>query len=405
VAVRQLLLDTGPLRSSPAFRRLWIGGSCSTLGSQMTLVAVLYQVWQTTGSATWTGAVGLAQAIPLVGLGLFAGVLADRHDRRRICLLTSAGLAGCAALMTVQGFVGDVPVGAVFGLVAVQSGIGAARGPAARAVLAQLLPANQLAAGLALQRIAGQATMLAGPALGGLVVARFGVGGCYLIDTLTFLVGLWTAYTLPPMPPVGEPPRPGPHGVAEGLRFLTGHPAVRGALLLDLSVTVLSMPLSLFPVLNTERFGGDPRTLGLFLTAIGAGGVVASVLSGSFTRRERPDRVMVLGSLGWGLALALFGVAPNTATALALLAVAGAADTVAVVSRGTIVQLHTPSELLGRVTAAEQIVGSAGPQVGSLRAGIVADLTSARTALVSGGLLCAAAVVLIAGADRRWPRR
>jgi MFS family permease len=393
---RHLLLDAGPLRSSPAFRRIWLGGACSSLGSQMTLVAVLFQVWQTTHSATWTGAVGLAQAVPLIVFGLFAGAWADRGDRRRFYLAAVAGLTGCAALLTVQGFLGGAGVLPLLGLVAVQSCFGTAAGPAGRTFIAHLLPGTQQAAGLALNRIAGQATMLLGPALGGLVVGGAGVGGCYLIDTATFLVALRAAYALPAMPPGGGPPRPGMQGVAEGLRFLAGNPAVRGALLVDLVTTVLSMPMALFPLLNAERFGGDPRTLGLFLTAVGAGGVAASVFSGSFTRSSRPGLVMVVGSLGWSTALALLGVAPNAGVALALLAVAGAADTVAVVSRSTVVQVGTPKELLGRVTAAEQIAGSAGPQLGSLRAGIVADLTSARFALVSGGLLGVAAVALIA---------
>lgn len=162
--------------------------------------------------------------------------------------------------------------------------------------------------------------------------------------------------------------------------------------------------MALFPLINAEHFGGDPRTLGLFLTAIGAGGVVASVLSGSFTSRSQPGLVMILGSVGWGTALALAGVTPGAGPTLALIAVAGAADTIAVVSRSTIIQMNTPSGLLGRVAAAEQIVGSAGPQVGSLRAGVVADLTSARFALVSGGLLCVAAVALVAAISRRQDR-
>jgi MFS family permease len=402
--VRHLLLDAEPLRTSPAFRRLWIAGACSSLGSQMTLVAVLYQVWQATQSATWTGAVGMAQAIPLMAFGLLAGTLADRRDRRKVGLVASAGQTGCAALMAVQALLGGVPVLAVLGLVAVQSCFSTAGGPAARTVVSHLLPSRQLAAGLALNRIAGQATMLLGPALGGLMLGWAGVGGCYLIDALTFLIGLHATYRLPPMLPGAAPARPGLRGVGEGLRFLVGNPAVRGALLVDLAVTVLSMPMALFPLINAERFGGDPRTLGLFLTAIGAGGVVASVLSGSFTRRSRPGLVMILGSVGWGTALALSGVTSGAGPTLALLAVAGAADTIAVVSRSTVVQLNTPSELLGRGAAAEQIVGSAGPQVGSLRAGVVADLTSARFALVSGGLLCVAAVALVAAISRRQSR-
>ncbi len=182
---------------------------------------------------------------------------------------------------------------------------------------------------------------------------------------------------------------------------------MRGALLTDLATTVLSMPISLFPLVNAERFGDDPRTLGLFLTALAAGGVAASVLSGAFTRLPRPGLVMLAGSGTWGIALTCFGLAPNRWVALAFLVLAGAADTVAVVSRSTIVQLHTPDDLLGRVAAAEQIVGQAGPDLGNMRGGLVADATSGRTALAAGGLLCVAAVALIGTATPglRWSTR
>jgi predicted MFS family arabinose efflux permease len=190
--------------------------------------------------------------------------------------------------------------------------------------------------------------------------------------------------------------RPGLRGVRDGLAFVVSTPVVRGALITDLAATVLSMPISLFPVINAERFGNDPRTLGLFLTAIAVGGVAASVLSGSFTRLGRPGVVMLAGSAGWGIALALFAFSPNPWVALAFLAVAGAADTVSVVSRSTIIQLHTPNELLGRVAAAEQIVGQAGPDVGNLRGGLVAQASSALIALASGAFLCVAAVITVA---------
>jgi predicted MFS family arabinose efflux permease len=198
------------------------------------------------------------------------------------------------------------------------------------------------------------------------------------------------------MRPDGTPSRPGVRGVLDGLAFLARNRVVRGALLTDLAATVFSMPVSLFPLINAERFGNNPRTLGLFLSAIAVGGVIASVFSGTFTRLARPGVVMVAGSVGWGTALALFGVAPDPWAGLGFLVLAGVADTVSVVSRGTLVQLNTPDALLGRVAAAEQIVGQAGPDVGNMRGGLVADATSGMTALVSGGLLCVAAVVLVA---------
>jgi MFS family permease len=395
MAVATALIDVAPLRTSVQFRRLWIGRAFSGLGSQMTIIAVMFQVWQMTHSTIWTGLVGVAQATPIVIFGLFAGSLVDRTDRRKFYLMTTSGQAACSALLAVQGFLGHLPVTGVLLLVAAQSCFVAGGGPASRTFIPQLLPKTQLAAGLALNLIAFQASMLIGPALGGLLLGWAGVGGCFLIDTITFGLAFYGAFGLPPMRPDGEPSSPGLSGVLQGLRFLVSTPPVRGVLLSDLAATVLSMPVSLFPLINAERFGNNPRTLGLFLTAIAVGGVSASILSGTFTRLPRPGLVMLCGSASWGAALALFGLATSPWLGFAFLAVAGAVDTVAVVSRSTVVQLYTPNALLGRVAAAEQIVGQAGPDIGNMRGGLVASLTSGMTALVSGGLLCVAAVALV----------
>ncbi|MFF4344501.1 MFS transporter [Kitasatospora sp. NPDC001540] len=414
----RLLIDLAPLRGSAAFRRLWVGGAVSGLGGQMALVAVVFQVWEDTRSTVWTGAVGLAQAVPLLVLGLFAGALVDRSDRRALYLLATSGQAGCALLLALQAALGRFPTAGVVALVTVQSAFVAFAGPAARTFLPRLLPAEQVAAGVALQHVTFQGTMLLGPALGGLLVAGAGPGGCYLADALSFAAALYAVFRLPRMrPTAGDPTAGGPstgdptvggptagvptalrsglREVRDGLAFLGRTPVVRAALLTDLAATVLSMPVSLFPLVNAERFHGGPRTLGLFLTAIATGGAVASLLSGAFTRRANQSLVMLSAAATWGLALALFGLAPGPWTGLALLVLAGAADTVSVVARGTVVQRHTPDRLLGRVGAAEQIVGQAGPNLGNLRGGLVAAATSGATALVSGGLLCVLAVALI----------
>jgi len=395
VAVTRALIDLAPLRTSPVFRRLWAGRTLSAFGGQMTLVAVMYQVWQMTGSTVWSGAVGLAQALPVIAFGLFAGSFVDRADRRRVYLVATAGQGGCSVLLAVQGLTGHVPVLGLLLLLAVQSALGAVGGPASRTFLSKLLPTTEVAAGLALQRVSFQGAMLLGPALGGLLVGWRGVGGCYLVDALTFSAAMYGAFGLPPMRPEGGTARPGLRGVLDGLSFMARTPSVRGVLLTDLAATVLSMPISLFPLVNAERFGGSPRTLGLFLTSIAVGGVLASVFSGLFTRLPRPGLVMLAGSAAWGVSLTLFGLSANPWEGLAFLVVAGAADTLAVVSRGTIVQLCTPDELLGRVSAAEQIVGQSGPDIGNMRGGLVAGATSGSAALASGGLMCVLAVVAI----------
>ena len=395
MSLTRALIDVGPLRGSPVFRRLWIGRTVSVLGGFMTMVTVLYQVWDMTHSAVWSGAVGLAQVIPMVVVGLLAGSWVDRGDRRRIYLIATVGQAVCALLLAVQGFTGGVPVAGVLVLVAAGSCFGAIGGPAAGVFVPRLLPKEQVAAGLALNQVSGQAMMLLGPALGGLFLGWFGVGACYLLDALTFACAFYGAFGLPALPPEGEPSRAGVRGVLDGLRFLTGHRVVRGALITDLAATVLAMPVSLFPLVNAERFGGDPRTLGLFMSAVAVGGVTATALSGPVTRLGRPGLVMLCGAGTWGVALALFGLVSDPWTGLALLAVAGGADALSVVSRVTIVQTRTPDALLGRVTAAEQIVGQGGPHLGNLRGGLVAGWTSGATALVLGGLLCVLAVTYV----------
>jgi hypothetical protein len=158
--------------------------------------------------------------------------------------------------------------------------------------------------------------------------------------------------------------------VLEGVRFTARTAAVRGALLSDLAATFLAMPVAVFPVINQERFGGSPQVLGLLTSAVAVGGVLASGVSGLVIRQARPGVV--------------------------LLGVAGGADTWAVVSRGTVVQTATPDSHRGRVSALEHIVGVAGPQLGGLRAGMVAAGTSGGVSLVVGGVACVAGIGLIA---------
>ncbi|MGW7378442.1 MFS transporter [Streptomyces sp. NPDC054794] len=396
MSLTRSLIDVGPLRTSPVFRRLLIGRTVSSLGGFLTMVTVMYQVWDMTRSTAWTGAVGLAQALPMVAFGLFAGAWVDRADRRRIYLTATTGQAACSVLLAVQGFTGHVPVAAVLALVGAQSCFGALGAPAAGVFVPRLLPKDQVAAGLALNQITAQSMMLVGPALAGVLLGWLGIGACYLLDALSFGLSFYGAFGLPALPPEGEPSRSGLHGVLDGLRFLAGHRVVRGALVTDLAATVLSFPVSLFPLVNAERFGDDPRTLGLFLSAMAVGGIGATALSGAVTRLGRPGAVMLCGAGAWGAALVLFGLSTDPWVGLGLLVLAGAADATSVVSRSTIVQTRTPDALLGRVTAAETIVGQAGPSLGNVRGGLIAGWSSGTTALISGGLMCVLAVAAVA---------
>jgi MFS family permease len=206
---------------------------------------------------------------------------------------------------------------------------------------------------------------------------------------------LYGVARLPAMPPQPGSARPGPRAVADGIRYIGRRPVLAGAFLADLSATVFGLPVALFPAINAERFGGDPRTLGLFLTAIGIGGLVSVAFSGPVKHVSRQGRAMLIAVAIWGAAFAGFAVAPGLWLTLGLLAIAGAADTFTVVFRGTIVQTTTPDEFRGRVTAADYVVGAGGGQLGNLEAGALGSLTSPVISALAGGLVTVAGALVI----------
>lgn len=403
------VLDTRPLRGHAGFRRLWIGSTASAFSGQVAVVAVLAQVWELTASPVLVGVVGLATGVPIAVFGTLGGTLADALDRRRLVLFTSAGAAVVAGLLAVQAAVGLRSWLLVLTLVAAQTGCSALGSSARRTFVPRLLPRDQVGPGLALNHISFQAAMLVGPALAGLVIAGWGTTAAYALDAAATALSLYGVARLPAMRPDRD--RAG-HGFAAGLRdtvegwqVLLRTPVLRAALGIDLAQTVLAMPVALFPALNAERFANDPRTLGLFLSAIAAGGIVAALTSGPATRARRPGLVMVCAAAVWGVALGVFGLVDGLWAALACLAVAGAADTVSVISRGTVVQLATPDSHRGRVSAAEYVVGAGAPGIGNARAGLVAGYVGPELAAATGGAACVLCVGVIGAVGRelrRW---
>jgi MFS family permease len=398
------LVDVRPLRREPAFRRLWLGNSLSIVGGQLALVAVLYQAWTLTESAVAVGTVALAQAIPMVVFGLVGGALADAVDRRRLVLVTTTGQVVAAGLLAGQALadVGSFPL--LLGLVAVQATASALGAPARRTFPARLLPDDLVSAGIALNHLSFQLGMLVGPVLAGVVVAAWGVGACFLLDAATFLAAGYAVLRLPSLRPLGASTRPGVRAIWASWRYIGRRPVLRGALLVDVLATVMAMPIALFPAINDERYGGDPETLGLFLSAIAFGGIVAGAMSGLATRARRPAVVMLAAAAVWGGGIAGFGLAHHLWLGLGCLALAGAADTISVITRGAIVQLATSDSHRGRVSAVEHIIGVSGPDLGNFRAGLVAGATTASIAMVSGGAICVLGIGLLAVANRSLRR-
>jgi MFS family permease len=392
----RLLADVRPLRESAAYRRLWVSSTLSAAGSAFTTFAVPLQVFDITRSPLAVGAIGLAQMIPTITVGLGGGSLADATDRRRLLLIAGCGSAIVSAGLAAQAFAGLRLVWLLYALVAVQSALAAISAPARHTFIPALLPPGLLPAGMALNRISFQIVLTAGPALAGLIAAapHLGLRVCYLIDVASFAASIHGVAGLPATQG-GTLARAGARAVAEGFRFIAGSRVLAGAFAADLTATIFGLPVSLFPAINAERFGGDPRTLGLFLAAIGVGGLASAALSGPVGSISRQGRAMLGAVLVWGAAFAGFAVARSLWLTLGLLAVAGAADTFTVVFRGTIVQQATPDELRGRVTAADYVVGAGGSQLGNLEAGALGSLTSPTVSALAGGLATIAGSVMI----------
>jgi MFS family permease len=392
----RLLADITPLRMFPAFRRFWLANSLSAVGSTMTVFAVALQVYLLTDSSAAVGLIGLVDAVPGIACGLLAGGLIDAVDRRLLVLVTSSVQLLVSAAFAVQGFLQVDSLTLLYLLVAVQSAVGAVGAPAKRTFMPRLLPADQVGAGAALTMLGMHASLVAGPLLAGLIAAAGGLTLCYAIDAASFLAALYGVYRLPPMRSSGAPAGRSPRALLDGWRFLRHNRVLSGVLISDLNATLLAMPIALFPAINADRFGGSPRTLGLLTTAIAVGGIVGSGLSGPAGRLRHQGRGVLVAGAVWGAALAGFGVVHGLAASLALLVVAGMADVTSVVLRTTLIQVATPDAFRGRVSSAEYVVGAACPELGNVRAGAVASLTSPGVSALAGGLACVAGAGVIA---------
>ena len=390
-----LFVDTRPLRESPEYRRLWVGGSLSTVGSQMTSIAVPVQVYALTHSSFAVGSIGLALAVPLILLGLLGGSLADAVDRRKLVLGTSSLLAVVSLLFAAHALLDVRRLWLLYVLTVLQSCLVAIDAPARRTFIPRLLPPAQIRSAAALAQISFQISLIAGPLLAGVTIAAAGFQVVFLVDAVSFAFAVYGVLRLRPMPAERGMAQPGLHAVAEGLRFVRRQPVLGMVLLVDLNATIFGMPHALFPALAATRFGGGSQTVGLLYAAPSIGGLLSASFSGSLSHVRRQGLAVLLAVAVWGATIAGFGLTRLLWLAVVLLAVAGAADVVNGVFRVTILQVNSPDALQGRVNSVGYVVGVGGPQLGNVEAGVVAALTSPVVSAVSGGLACVVGVALL----------
>jgi MFS family permease len=403
----RLAVDIGPLRRHRDFRLLWTGELVSQAGTQIGLVAVFIQVFELTDSAAAVGAIGLAQLGPLIVMTLLGAPLIDRFDRRRLLLVAAAGQAVASALLFLGALAGEPPLALVYAASGLAGGLGGFALSTRSAATPNTVPTAELSPAIALNQVMWQTGQIVGPAVGGVLVARAGLPWAYGLDIASFAGVILTTALMSPQPPRngGVATSAGWQGVVEGIRYLKGRRVLQSIFTADLVAMIFGMPRALFPVLALTQFHRGEEVVGALFSSVAVGALVGALTAG-WVGRIRRQGLAVLVAIGvWGLGITAFGLVGDLLwLAFACLAVAGAADVISAVFRGTILQQSTPDALRGRLSSLNIVVVAGGPRLGDFEAGLVATAFTPTVSVVSGGLACVVGVVVLAAAVPEFAR-
>jgi MFS family permease len=397
VRLPRLRPDLSPFRDSRDLRLVVGGDFVSNLGAQATLVALPFQLYLLTHSALVVGLLGAVEVIPLVSMSLLGGAIADRMDRRRLLLLTQVGLVATSGGLAFLTAAGHPAVGLLYALGGLLAGFNALQNVALSAIVPNLIDRERLPRVLAVSYGLSALSMVLGPAVGGVLIATLGVQAAYIVDAASCLAVVVSVILIAPQPPIvsGEHPRV-LTSIADGLRYVFSNRALVGSFAIDLVAMTFGMPRALFAVLSVSVFHAGAEGAGALYAAVAAGATVAALLTGWINHARRLGIVVIWAVAVWGAAVALAGLMRSLWPAVALLAVAGAADSISAVCRSTINQTVTPDHMRGRMSAAFSLVVTGGPRLGDIESGSVAGAAGVRFSVVSGGLLCLAGVAVIA---------
>jgi len=385
--------EAASLLSERSFVLFWFARVAAMIAHQMLAVGVGWQVYARTGSALDLGLVGLAQFVPSFLLVLIAGHVADRFDRRRVlqaCMVVEALAAAGLALGSAQGWITERWI---FVLVFI---VGAARAfqmPAMAALLPLLVPRSLFARAIASNSAATQAAVIAGPALGGLIYVA-GAGAVYAASMAMFIVtGVITA-AIRLKHSQGRTDEVGLDSVFEGIRYIRSHPAILGAISLDLFAVLLGGATALLPVYARDILTTGPWGLGLLRSSTAVGALAMALYLARRPLKRRAGSLMFAAVALFGIATIVFGVSRSFALSLVALAVMGAADMVSVVVRSSLVQLKTPDAMRGRVSAVNALFIGTSNQLGEFESGVTAAWFGVVPSVVIGGLGTLAVVAL-----------
>jgi MFS family permease len=359
----------------------------SILGMQMQSVAIGWQIYAITGRPLDLAWVGLAQFFPAFGLSLFAGHVADRHDRRKILLVCNAAMACLSLALMLVARSGAHDVGPIY---VVLTGVGVARaflGPANQSILPSLVPVDDFGNAVAWSSSLWQSGTVVGPMLGGLVYGVAGASAVYTTAACTSVAALSLVATLrPPKVQVNAGAARKRSSLLDGVRYVRRNPIVLGAISLDLFAVLLGGATALLPVYARDVLGLGPLALGILRGAPGLGAAATGVALALFPIERGAGAKMLACVAIFGLATVVFGLSRSFALSLAALTIAGAADMVSVVVRSALVQLATPDAMRGRVSAVNMVFIGASNELGEFESGLAAQWLGAVPAVVLGGV-------------------
>ena len=371
----------------------------SSIGSQVTLVALFFQVYELTDSPLMTGLLGLAMVIPTLSLALLGGAIADSMDRRKLLVTVQVAMAAVSLTLAWLATHDEPPLWALYVLAALASSFAAVDGPTRSAVIPMLVDAATLRSAVQLREVLTQSGRTFGPIIGGILIAQVSLPAAYLLDTVSFVVAFVLFLGLPSLVP--ETRRKFElSSITEGIRFVRERPVLASTFWADLIAMILGQQRALFPAYAATVFGGGAMTLGLLFAAPSAGAMVGLVFMGLFRNVQREGMAVLIAVAAWGAFIALFALSPWLWLALLFLACAGAADMVSAIFRQTILLAIAPDELRGRTSAVHIMVVTGGPPIGDMVSGAMGEAFGVRVSSLLGGLGVVAGIAVLA---RRVP--
>jgi MFS family permease len=373
------------------------GQLISAAGTQMQVVAVSWQVYLLTHSAIALGLIGLFQAIPRIIFSLVGGVFADVFDRRKMLLIIEVTLAVTSTILALCTIFNIINMAIIYAVILIAASVSAFEFPTRQAIIPTLVPREQMTNALSLSTVMMQLTFIIGPTLGGFVIAWLGVANTYWIDVISYFVVIGSLLLMAiPRVPVEKRAKAGIGALMDGIHFLRAHPVILAVLSLDFFATFFGSPRALFPVYASDILHIGPTGLGLLIAATSIGAVALTPLTGRISRISRQGLGIVLAIIFWGICIVAFGFTPGPLwLSVLFLAGAGAADMVSMILRGLVVQLTTPDEFRGRISAVNAMFVIGGPMLGQFESGLVAGIFTPEVSVVSGGLACILATLAI----------